>query len=629
MSGICGIYQRRGAPADDAALAAMLDAGAHRGPDGSDAWVRDSVGLGHLALFDAPEDRQVRQPLVEDDLAVVADARIDNREDLLRILHLEGAGPIDSARLILAAYRHWGLDFAAHLIGDFAFALWDGAKRHLLLARDPMSMRPLYYHLTDARLIFASETAQLLTVPGVPVELDELTVAAHLTYQPISLERSFYRGIAQLSPGHAILIEQGRSRVWRYWDIDPAHRIRYRNDDDYAAHFREIFKDATRARLRSDHPVGLMLSGGVDSSAIAATGGWLLKHEPAGLGQLRTYSYAFEKLRDCDERAVSGLITDHYDLPAIGIPADDACPFSGYPADGPARDAPDWLIYQTLEMRLLTRARAEGVTTMMSGHRGDLQVGMFYDPFAYLRAGLWQDVESTLGLRKKRWRHAAGVIRRQLLAPAVMAWGPGALSRAIERKFWHQIARQRRMPPYPAWLSPDFAARVELGQSAAPPTAPAAIRDPSVRLRHEGIFMAAHARIATESDRTYGQVGMLHSDPWSDRRITQFILAIPQDQVTRPSHDKRLARRAMKDLIPQEARRQVGKVSLMPLANAALNGGAHDAIIDLTTRAEVVARGYVTEDGMQKIRESALGGVAENGIWEILNLEIWLRRYWR
>ncbi len=624
MSGICGIYQRRGAPADRAALAAMLDAGAHRGPDGTGTWAEGSLALGHLALHTAPEDRRVAQPLVAGDLAITADARIDNRDDLIRALALDPAA--SSAQIIAAAYRRWGADFAGHLIGDFAVALWDGAARHLILARDPMSLRPLYYRLTDERLIFASEIAQILTVPGVAAELNELMIAARLASQPLPLDQTFYRGIAQLLPGHTLRVEGGRSRLWPHWQVDPGHRIRHRNDDAYADQFREIFKDAVRARLRSDRPTALMLSGGVDSGAVAATAGWLLENAPEGLSPLHTYSFAFETLRDCDERHVSRLITDHYHLPATPVPADDLYPFAEYPAHGPTRDAPQSMVFQPLENFSLGRARADGAATMLSGHRGDLVVSMLYDAFAYLRAGLWREARDTLGLAQMRWRRAAGIARQQLVVPALMAWGPAALQPRLRARYWPAIAGRRSGPPCPDWMRADFAARVGLAQAIAHVEAPAGLHDPSARRRYETIFMESQARNMVESNRDHARHGFDYADPWSDRRLVEFILAIPQDQVQRPGEFKRLAKRAMAGVMPEAARTRLGKVPLSPLADRALHS---PAVADLLSNTELAARGYVDADRVQALLEDARAGRAAPGIWPVLNIERWLRTYWR
>ncbi|WP_366657005.1 asparagine synthase-related protein [Fodinicurvata sp. EGI_FJ10296] len=627
MSGVCGILNLQGGPANRTSLQAMLDAGSHRGPDGAGNWVGDSVALGHLALHVTPEDR-APQPLVEGGLVIAADARIDNRQDLLNASTVDGGEAAGSARLILSAYRRWGRACVDHLIGDFAFGIWDRTERRLLLARDPMSSRPLYYRLTDHQLIFASEIAQILAVRGVPAELDELMVAAHLTAQPVALDRTFYRGIAQLPPGHALTIQQGRTRVWRYWDVEAGRRIRYRNASEYTDHFRELFKEAVCCRLRGDRPVGLMLSGGVDSGSVAATAGWLLENDPAGLGEFRTYSHAFERLAQCDERHVSRLITDRYRLPATNVPADDAFPLADHPENGPTPDAPTTLIFRPLNDRVLSRARADGVATMITGFRGDLLVGVYYDALSFLTAGLWQDLSMVLKPDRRTWRRFPKSVTKHLLLPALMSWGPSGLQAPIQRWFWHRMIGRPKVPPYPDWLRSEFAERAGLAKQLASVEAPTSVRNASVRRRYQTIFDPLYAFTMVDFERNHARHGLLHADPWSDRRLVEFVLAIPQEELNRPSGYKRLARDAMKGMMPEDARQKLDKVSLGPLSQYALQIGARDTITHLITDSQVAARGFVDDAKLQALYEAASRGGSTTGLWEILCLEVWLRRYW-
>jgi asparagine synthase (glutamine-hydrolysing) len=226
------------------------------------------VGLAHLASHVTPESVREVQPRVEGEVVVVADARIDNRAELVAALGgVVGSGATD-VELIAAAYRAWGLESAARLVGDFAFVVWDGERRRLYAARDALGMRSLAYRVEAGRALFATEVKQILAVPGVPARIFEPAVAAFLSGRLPRPEWSFWEGIAQLAPAHAWTWEEGAgSRTWRYWDVDGGRRIRYRREEEYAEHFLELFRESVRARLRSVRPVGLLLSGGVDSGA--------------------------------------------------------------------------------------------------------------------------------------------------------------------------------------------------------------------------------------------------------------------------------------------------------------------------------------------------------------------------
>ncbi|MDQ3661536.1 MAG: asparagine synthase-related protein, partial [Actinomycetota bacterium] len=206
----------------------------------------------------------------------MADARIDNREELVRTLwggsHLPDEPPTD-AELILEAYRRWGEECPARLIGDFAFAIWDARRGRLFAARDPMAMRALYYRVEPRRVLFGTEVKQILAVPGVPARIFEPAVGAYLAGPFGHMEWTFYEGISQLAPAHALVVDASGQRTWRYWDIDPDFRIEYPTEEEYVEHFLEVFLEAVRCRLRSTKPVGIFLSGGMDSGSIASAAG--------------------------------------------------------------------------------------------------------------------------------------------------------------------------------------------------------------------------------------------------------------------------------------------------------------------------------------------------------------------
>ena len=311
MSGICGIVAFDGVPVEPEVLRKMADVAAHRGPDGIRYWYEGAAGLAHLALDLTPGSSRERQPTVDhqDGLVLTSDARIDNRDELVRALGDGGYLPDEApteADIILAAYRRWGEACPGHIIGDFAFAIWDERREILFAARDPMGMRALYYRVEPRRVLFATEVKQILAAPDIQARLFEPAVAAFLASTTGLPEWTYYQGIAQLPPAHALSADAGGHRTWRYWAIDPGYEIRYTEEGQYAEHFAEIFKEAVRCRLRSSKPVGIFLSGGMDSGSVASTAGWLLrKQEPPDNPGFRAYCWAFEQLTQADERHIS------------------------------------------------------------------------------------------------------------------------------------------------------------------------------------------------------------------------------------------------------------------------------------------------------------------------------------
>src|SRR4028118_115937 len=182
MSAIVGLYNLDGRSIERSAVEQMVAALAHRGPDGAGVWSEGAVGLGHCMLWTTPESLHEKLPLVDKsrDLTITADARIDNREELMEQLGItaEAHGEVSDSQLVLAAYGKWGEDCPQHLLGDFAFVIWDGAKQQLFCARDHFGVKPFYYHYAaDKRFAFATEIKALLGLPEVPRQLNEVRVA--------------------------------------------------------------------------------------------------------------------------------------------------------------------------------------------------------------------------------------------------------------------------------------------------------------------------------------------------------------------------------------------------------------------------------------------------------------------
>jgi asparagine synthase (glutamine-hydrolysing) len=628
MSGICGIVNLEGSRVERRTLEAMAGAAAHRGPDGIRHHTKGPAGLSNLALDITPESPRERQPLVEGGLALTADARVDNRGELIRGLGM----PEDStdADLIMAAYRRWGVECPSRLVGDFAFAVWDERRGRLFAARDPMAMRAFYYRVESKRLLFGTEAKQVLAAPGVPRRIFEPAVGAHLAGHFGSLEWSFYEGISQLAPAHALVADEGGHRTWRYWDVDPDNRIEYRSEEEYVEHFFEVFAEAVRCRMRSARPVGVFLSGGTDSGSAASTAGWLLQRGERNLApSFHTYSFAFEELSGCDERGISDIIVRRYGFPHHYAFAETAYPLSNYPAGGPDEDEPFTGVYQDMYEQALASARADGMGLMFSCDCGDAMVGgRFYDYPGLLRAGGW----GTLWDELRAHGRSAG-----LPLHAVIRSYLSALSSLYEdKKAMALLTRLRRMPghaprrqPYPPWLRPEFVERVGLDEIAEQNELRADIKGSARRQRYHAVFWPMDLQSTAWIERTRARFGLGFADPWSDRRLAEFVLAAPQWMLNVPSETKRIARRAMRGIMPEKARREAGKVFFSPLHERALKEYAKEAVFDLITDSRAAAYGYIDEATLRNQYEALRRGDRElHGLWETLMLEMWLRRYW-
>jgi asparagine synthase (glutamine-hydrolysing) len=285
MSALAGIIYTHNRPAHAAELAPALDAMASMGLDGTSAWAAGGAALAHLALHTTPEARWERWPFINArGQVLVADARIDNRDELIRALRVRpaGEGPITDATLIMAAHDRWGDEAPAHLIGDFAYALWNPGKRCLRLVRSPLGMKGLYYHVDSERVVFATTLRGVMALAQQEAKLNLPWVASFLSRARDRLfDESPITGIWKVPPAHLISIEPatGSQNRHRYWDFQPDDSYAQWKDEDWIEAFQDTFEEAVAASLRVDAPLAMSVSGGLDSSSIALVAHRLMHQE--------------------------------------------------------------------------------------------------------------------------------------------------------------------------------------------------------------------------------------------------------------------------------------------------------------------------------------------------------------
>ena len=323
MCGIAGFFSLTGEPpgvAPRPLLERMADAIAHRGPDDAGTYADGPVGLAHRRLSIVDLSAAGHQPLSSADgnVWVTFNGEIFNYVELRRALEARGHvfRSHSDTETIVQAYLEAGPECVQSFNGDFAYALWDRARRRLVLCRDRMGVRPLYYTVRGGTLVFASEVKSLLEYPGVRAELDPVALEQVFTFWFPLAPRTPYKGIFELPPGHQLVAENGAFCVGPYWkqsfpDAGEAKGDR-RSEGEVAEELEGLLEDATRIRLRADVPVGAYLSGGFDSSATTALA------RRVGSGSLRTFSVAFESA-EFDEtpyqrQVVEALGTEHSTL---------------------------------------------------------------------------------------------------------------------------------------------------------------------------------------------------------------------------------------------------------------------------------------------------------------------------
>ena len=635
MSGIGGIVDFSQAEVPAASFAVLRAASAYRG--------RDQIGVWHgvgasLVAFISHEVREAvgeHQPLVDpgSGVVVVADARVDDRDALAVALATRaGLAPTDGSKagdatLIAAAHAAWGPEASGRIIGDFAYAAWDPASRVFYAARDPMGMRPCYYHWDGQRLVFASDIAAILAVLGVREALDERSVLAFLSGRESDPRWTPYRSIARLEAGHALQVDERGLRSRCFWRPDPAQRLRFRHEADYVDRFRDVFREAVRCRLRSTGSIGVTLSGGVDSSAVAAMAGVLVR-DGLARGPITSYSWAFRDLPEVDERHLSDRLVAHCGLDGRYVWGDERWPLCDYPTRDPVLDDFTMIPYEPLVHQVIEQARSDGMRRLLVGTRGDAMVGeAVLDATGLLRNGRLRALTAELrSYSHYQGSRVATALQRLVMRPVVDV--------AIELTPWraaYDRARVRRglaRVPAPPWLPQSHLERYrsEL-EAAAQPSVPEGFRGARAA-RYRVMFAGASMAAVSWSEQLHARGGLDTADPWSDRRVAEVVLATPPWLVQRIADPKHLAREAMRGVMPDGYRQAMRKTSPYPLYLRGVTDRARATIAGLLADPVAAALGYVEPGPLRAHYHALCDGAPEHpSFWRALAFELWVRRH--
>lgn len=532
MSGIAGIVNLDGAPVDRELLLRMTQYLAPRGPDRQEIWIDGQVGFGHTLLRTTAESATERQPLTLDGKTwIVADCRVDAREELVRELVERDSTPRSDApdpELILHAYTVWREASVDHLIGDFSFAIWDADRRVLFCARDHFGVKPFLYARAGGALIFSNDLACLRLHPAVSDDLDEMAIADFLVYgYALDADRSSFSAIRRLPAAHALTLSGDRASLRRYWELPVEEEIRYPRRCDYIDRFLELLDVATRDRLRTN-TVGVFMSGGLDSTTIAATAHRIL----SGVGSsfdLRAHTVVFDRIVPDEERKYSQLAADRIGIPIHHYPSDDDC----YP---PSEPEPDW--YPPEPKFLFDRGRAIAV------HR---------PPAATSRVLLRADgadplIEAPASAFEKRLQ--AGRYGRFVSDVAWLLWTRRQVPRlGIRTLIRKAFARATPVSgqPYPDWLASSLERRLDLRRRWHAENTTADIR-PGFELAHSYWPMTLES-LDLGSMRLAAEIRF----PFLDLRLARYLLRLPGIPW---GVEKSLLRVAMKGLLPREILRR-------------------------------------------------------------------------
>lgn len=577
-----GLYFRDSRTADTSCLKLMMETLGHRGRDDSRFWNEGPAGLGHVMLWTTPESLREKLPRADESSGIVitADARIDNRDDLIVALWgaEEPAKNVSDSQIILRAYQKWGEECPEKLIGDFAFGIVDLRRHRVFCARDASGDRPFYYYLSERVFVFGSEIRALFALPEIPRQLNETMVGDFLIGMFDDQVITFYKEILRLPPGHSITIGPDWSRIQCYWSLDPGKELLLGSDEQYADAFREVFIEAVRCRLRSAYRVASTLSGGLDSSSVTCVARDILAQ--SGNGQLPTVSLVYDKVPECDESnyinaviAQGGIEPHYFHGEQVGpLPYVNCDPWEH---DDPF-DAPS-----SYSASLAKFALGLGFRIALDGVDGDTTVCHGYGHLSELfRAGRWsaliREAHALSGsLQCGFW----GLMWRQAVRPHTPA--------RIRRTWRFLSGRGERPWGRDTFINRDFAARIVLKERFHDLQAHW-LRPPECsRLAHwYEVTWGGITNQIESMNKVSARFEMELRHPFRDRRLMEFCLALPPDQKLHKGLTRMVMRRAMRGMVPEKIMRRGDKVDFRPsisywllqldpkLAEEAILGGA-------------------------------------------------------
>lgn len=624
MCGIAGVITLDGgvAPGLGQSLAVMGRLIAHRGPDGEGTWEspRGDVGFAHRRLSIIDLSDHGAQPMIgEGGLVIVTNGEIYNYLELRDSLASRWRFTSTSdTETILAAYAHHGDDCVDHLRGMFAFALWDERKRRLFCARDRFGIKPFYYVQVGQVLYFASEIKALL--PFVPdIETDSGALAEYFTFQYCIGEHTLFRGIKQLLPGHALAVENGRIRVWRYWDV------RYDIDfgiklDEASAQIAELVDDSIRVHLRSDVPVGSYLSGGIDSSLIAILAA---NHRGSLAG---AFHGKFTSHPGYDESAYAQTVAEGIGVPleTIDITAGDfrdniskVIYYLDQPVAGPG----------SFPQYMVSKLARERVKVVLGGQGGDEIFGGYA---RYLLAYFEQCIKAAI---EGTYKDGNFIVTAESIIPNLGIlqeykpmvrefWREGLFGPLDERYFrlvdrstdiqdevdWTQLDKPRVFEDFKAIFNRDNVQKEAYFD----------------KMTHFDFKCLLPALLLVE-DRMSMAHGLESRVPFLDHRLVEYVATIPADVKFKDGNMKHLLKKTFSGQVPDRILNRRDKMGFPVPLREWLSGDLEDMVTDIFSSDKARSRPYVnTRAVLANLKE---GQRYSRRLWGLLSLELWQRLF--
>lgn len=630
MCGINGIAfsKNSGRQIDPALLERMRDVIQHRGPDDKGLFIDGTVGLGHrrLSIVDVAAGHQ---PMTNEDgsLYITYNGEIYNHADFRS--SLEARGHVYQTHCdtetILHLYEEYGEACVNHLRGMFAFAIWDRRKHQVFIARDRLGVKPLYYvHTDDGSLYFGSEIKTLIEAGAVKPQINFSALPDYLANHSTSGDETLFAGVKRLLPGHTLVWSDGKIRIDRYWDVSFAKLTDdKRNEEDYIAEWRALFETSVKLRLMADVPLGMFLSGGIDSSAIAAVMSRMVD-EP-----IKTFSVAFAE-REANELEYARLVarafkTDHHEV--VVSPEDffSVLPKLVWHEDEPLAHPSSVALY------FVSRLASQQVKVVLTGEGSDELLagyGKYQRTVLNLALGARYQNVTTSGIRKAIQSGIAVMPSssklKQKLTRSFLSLQPDIESiyfdnfAVFPRSMQSQLLTQQTHDQI-GHCDPYLGVRDLLSQTDA--------RSLLDRLLYADIKTYLH-ELLMKQDQMSMATSIESRVPFLDHKLVEFTSSLPERLKLRGWTTKYILRKSMESILPETilSRPKMG----FPVPIGSWFRGAYTAVVDeyiLSDRAS--SRGIFDADFVKGlVKRHQVGGENHSErLWALVNFEMWMRQF--
>ena len=638
MCGITGWINLRktNTPDTDAVLHQMCERIVHRGPNSEGIWADDTAALGmrRLSIIDLQTGDQ---PVFSCDRSVVVmmNGELYNYREVRAGLEEKGHRftTKSDTEILPHLYEEYGEDLVDHLNGMYAFSLWDTSAKKLIIARDRFGEKPLYYGVFDGKLVWASEPKSILAHPAVNAELDLNALRHYVSFDYVPAPMSIYKGISKLPPAHILTVENGEVKVRRYWDISFIDPVKLAVSDrerrsktvgltEGAGELRDLLSDAVRMRLVADVPLGILLSGGIDSSTVAA---FAVRHASE---KVKTFSIGFEE-DSFDESKYARAVAKH-----LGTEHHEDI-LSAEKAGDLISDIAEWLDEPLADGSLIPTFLLSGfvrkhVTVALGGDGGDELFAGYPMYYAHKVAARYLAVPS--------------FIRRGLIEPAVNALPVSTrnLSFDYKAKRFVRAMGYDETARHHSWFG-SFAAgqherlfsrnvlertdadiykgiREIVGRSDA--------KNVIERMQYADINFYLAEDILTKVDRAAMAVSLETRAPFLDPRIGQFAASIPVEYKLKGKSGKFILKEAMKEMLPQEILHRPKKGFGIPIAEW-LKGRLNPLLHDMLAEKRIAEQGLFEPAFVAKlIREHETGAASHHKeLWNLLVFQLWYDKF--